>query len=109
MQLIRLDLNGNEISLHSLNHVLIHSLEHVFEIVLISDQGKLIFCSLDVVSLSEECILNLVLFFSLLLQFFLSKLLLKRLDSYLKLLKFLLFLTDQLVDVIVLDPQLAKS
>lgn len=67
MHVVGLNLQGNEVSLHPLYHVVVGSLEHQFKVVLISNLCELIFCTHYVISLLIKCILYLILLLALLL------------------------------------------
>ena len=73
MHLTGFDLEGDNVSLHSLNHVDVASLEHLFEVVLIPYHRQLVLCRHYVVSSTEQCVLNFVFFITFQVKLFLKQ------------------------------------
>ena len=69
---VELDLNSDEITLHSLNHVLVGPLNHHLVFVRVFNRVQSVFRVMQTVRLAEACILNRSFFILGLLQFSLS-------------------------------------
>ena len=97
VELVGLDLNGDQVLLHALDHVHVGPLEHLLEVVLFLDLAEFVVRALDEGSLPEEAVLELVLLFALVAQLLLE------------VFQFFLLLLDDLADGVVLDAQLPQS
>ena len=91
------DVDRDDVFLDAINHVIVGALEHQLKVMLVLDHGQLIFRGHNNVGLSEQLVFNLVLLVALLL------------EALLDLFQLAFLLACDLVDVIVLDPQLPQG
>lgn len=89
--------DGDDVFLDSIYHVIVGSLKHQLKVMLVLDHRKLILRAHNHVCLTEQAILYLVLLVSLLFK------------PLLEFLELSLLLSSDLIDVVVLDPKLSEG
>lgn len=106
MHLTGFDLESDNVSFHSLDHVDVASLEHLLEIVFIPYHRELILCCDYGISSTEQGVLDFVFFITFQVKLFLKQVIDNN-CQYLELLEVSFLLSDKFVDVVVFNAQFA--
>ena len=91
------DVDRDDVFLDAVDHVVVGALEHQLEVVLVLDHRQLVLSGHYHVGLSEQLVLDLVLFVALLL------------EALLDLFQLAFLVACDLIDVVVLDPQIPQG